>query len=225
MECCNVSTDWRNESKQGNRWISNQLCPYWLVWCYENIGNFHWVFICDLSVSIALQRLWIKHGLAQHPQSIPLIAIRIVLDRLLISRRGLTTRRSLAMHGWPWILWGKIENSSDLLLLPSLPFCIIFYFSLYLSSSFCGNEILSQLSASLLNTLIHYKCYQSQCFPLGKEKVMTDTGNVSPSVHACVIIAYFQSVSQLCLFYLHRPIWKHHFINTRKVSPLMKQLC
>ncbi len=64
----------------------------------------------------------------------------------------------------------KIENSSDLLLLPSLPFCIIFYSSLYLSSSFCGNEMLSQLSASFLNTLIHYKCYQSQCFPLGKEK-------------------------------------------------------
>lgn len=113
----------------------------------------------------------------------------------------------------------KIENSSDLLLLPSLPFCIIFYFSLYLSSSFCGNEMLSQLSASLLNTLIHYKCYQSQCFPLGKEKVMTDTGNASLSVHACVII--FTVFPNCVSFTCTNPSGN----NTRKASPHLKQLC
>lgn len=173
MKWCNVSTGWWNESKQGKRWISNQRGPHWLVWHYENIGNFHRVFICDLSVSIALQRLWIKHGLAQHPQSVPLIAIRIVLDWLLILRRGWTTWCSLAMHGWPWILWARCELKLKIPLIffsPSLAFCIIFYFSLYLSSSLCGNEMLSQLSALLLNTVIHYKCYQSKCFPPGKEK-------------------------------------------------------
>lgn len=49
--------------------------------------------------------------------------------------------------------------------------------------------------------------------------------NASPSMYDCVIVAYFHSVSQPCLFNLHRPIRKHHFINTRKVSPSMKQIC
>ncbi len=176
-------------------------------------------FICDVSVSIALQRLWIKHGLAQHPQSVPLITIRIVSDRLLISRWGLTTRRSLAMHGWPWILRGWCELKLKTLIFSSrsLPFFIIFYFSLYLSSSFCGKEMLSQLSASLLNTLIHYKCYQSQCFPPGKEKVMTDTGNAVLSLHIFTVSQLFVLPAQT---HPETPLHQHHF-----VSPRMKQLC
>lgn len=196
MECCNVSTDWRNESKQGNRWISNQRGLHWLVWCYENIGKFlslYLWFICVYSSPEALNKTWpcsasTKRSINHHSYCFrPTTYLA-----LWISHTALAGHARMALN-FMGEMRAKIENSSDLLLLPSLPFSIIFYFSLYLSSSFCGNEMLSQLSASLLNTLIHYKCYQSQCFPLGEEKVMTDTGNASPSMHTCVIVAYFHS--------------------------------
>lgn len=204
-------------------WSLLTCLALWKYWQFS-LSLYLW-FICEYSSPEALNKTWpcsasTKRSINRHSDCFrPTTYLAPWINHTVLSGHA---RMALNFMGE---MRAKIENSSDLLLLPSLPFCIIFYSSLYLSSSFCGNEMLSQLSASLLNTLIHYKCYQSQCFPLGKEKVMTDTSNASPSMHACVIIAYFHSVSQLCLFYLHRPIRKHHFINTRKASPHMKQLC
>ncbi len=187
--------------------------------CYENIGTFLSLYlwcICEYSSPEALNKTWpcsasTKRSINHHSDCFrPTTYLALRINHTALAGHA---RMALNFTG---VMRAKIENS-DLLLLPSLPFCIIFYFSLYLSSSFCGKEMLSQLSASLLNTLIHYKCYQSQCFPPGKEKVMTDTGNAVLSLHIFTVSQLFVLPAQT---HPETPLHQHHF-----VSPRMKQLC
>ncbi len=123
-------------------WSLLTCLALWKYWQFS-LSLYLW-FICEYSSPEALN----KHGLAQHPQSVPLIAIRIVLDRLLISRRGLTTRCSLAMHGWPWILWGRCELK--------LKTPLIFF-----SSRPCPSALFSIPLSIFLLPSVGMRCYHS----------------------------------------------------------------
>lgn len=181
-------------------WSPLTCLALWKYWQFS-LSLYLW-FICEYSSPEALNKTWpcsasTKRSINRHSDCFRLTTYLA----LWINHTVLTGHAWMALN-FMGEMQTKIENSSGLLLLLSLALCITFCFFLYLSSSFCGNEMLSQLSTSLLNTVIHYKYYQSQYFPLGKEKVTgkTDTGNASPSVHTCVIVAYFHSVSQPYLY-------------------------
>lgn len=150
-------------------WSPLTCLALWKYWQFS-LGLYLW-FICEYSPPEALNKTWpcsapTKRSINRHSDCFRLITyLAPWMDHVALAGHA---RMALNFMGE---MRAKIENSSDLLLACPCPCALCSVsLSLYLSSSLCGNEMLSQLWASLLNTVIHYKCYQSKCFPLGKEK-------------------------------------------------------
>lgn len=145
-------------------WSQLTCLALWKYWQFS-LGLYLW-FICEYCPPEALNKTWPCS--ASTKRSINRRSDCFRWTTYLgpwIKRTALAGRARMALN-FMGEKQEKIENSSDLLLLLSLAFCITFYFSLSLSLSIfllpsVENEMLSQLSASFLNTVIHYKCYQS----------------------------------------------------------------